>query len=99
LLWPLGIAVAAGVVLLALGAGSSRPGLIAYTFSAFVLAAIALEFVRGTRARRETAGGSWGSAFAGLIARNRRRYGGYVVHAAIVLLAIGVAGSSAYGTT
>jgi cytochrome c-type biogenesis protein CcmF len=28
--------------------------------------------------------------------RNRRRYGGYVVHAAIVLLAIGVAGSSAY---
>ena len=27
---------------------------------------------------------------------NRRRYGGYVVHAAVVLLAIGVAGSSAY---
>jgi cytochrome c-type biogenesis protein CcmF len=33
-----------------------------------------------------------------LVARNRRRYGGYVVHAAIVLLAIGVAGSSAYQT-
>jgi cytochrome c-type biogenesis protein CcmF len=31
-----------------------------------------------------------------LIGRNRRRYGGYVVHASIVLLAIGVAGSSAY---
>ena len=28
--------------------------------------------------------------------RNRRRYGGYVVHASVVLLAIGVAGSSAY---
>jgi cytochrome c-type biogenesis protein CcmF len=30
------------------------------------------------------------------VARNRRRYGGYVVHAAVVLLAIGIAGSSAY---
>jgi cytochrome c-type biogenesis protein CcmF len=28
--------------------------------------------------------------------RNRRRYGGYVVHAAVVLLALGIAGSSAY---
>jgi len=42
---------------------------------------------------------SWWSAFSGLVARNRRRYGGYVVHAAVVLLAIGVAGSSAYGAT
>ena len=33
-----------------------------------------------------------------MIGRNRRRYGGYVVHAAIVLLAIGIAGSSAYQT-
>ena len=56
------------------------------------------EFVRGTRARRALWGGSWLSAFSGLVARNRRRYGGYVVHASIVLLAIGVAGSSAYDT-
>ena len=48
-----------------------------------------VELVRGTRAT--------GSLFE-LVARNRRRYGGYVVHAAIVLLAIGIAGSSAYGT-
>jgi cytochrome c-type biogenesis protein CcmF len=33
-----------------------------------------------------------------LISRNRRRYGGYIVHAAVVLLAIGIAGSSAYQT-
>ena len=96
--WPFGVALAAGAVLLALGAGSSIPGLIAYTFSAFVLASIALEFVRGTRARRALAGGSWPRAFTELVGRNRRRYGGYVVHAAIVLLAIGVAGSSAYDT-
>jgi cytochrome c-type biogenesis protein CcmF len=94
--WPAGIALATGLVLLALGAGSSIPGLIAYTFSAFVLASIALEFVRGTRARHALSGGSWPRAFSSLIGRNRRRYGGYVVHAAIVLLAIGIAGAEAY---
>src|SRR5829696_4420584 len=96
--WPAATALATGLVLLALGAGASIPGLIAYTFSAFVLASIALEFARGTRARRALSGGSWPAAFSALIGRNRRRYGGYIVHAAIVLLAIGIAGSSAYDT-
>jgi len=96
--WPTGVALVTGVVLLALGAGSSVPGLIAYTFAAFVVATITLEFVRGTRARKALGATSWPGAFSSLIARNRRRYGGYVVHAAIVLLAIGVAGSSAFDT-
>jgi cytochrome c-type biogenesis protein CcmF len=86
---PFGAAVVVGVILLALGFGSSWPGLLAYTFSAFVLASIVLEFVRGRAAA--------GSVFR-LIGRNRRRYGGYIVHAAVVLLAIGIAGSSAYQT-
>jgi len=90
------VALAAGAVLLALGAGSSVPGLVAYTFSAFVATTIAMEFVRGTRARKALGAASWPSAFGSLISRNRRRYGGYVVHAAIVLLAVGVAGSSAF---
>jgi cytochrome c-type biogenesis protein CcmF len=97
-LWPLTAAVAAGVGLLLAGAGSSRVGVIAYTFSVFVLASIVLEFARGTSARRALGGVGWLGAFSSLVARNRRRYGGYVVHAAVVLLAIGVAGSSAYQT-
>jgi cytochrome c-type biogenesis protein CcmF len=97
-LWPTVVAVAAGIGLLAAGAGSSRVGVIAYTFSVFVLASIVLEFARGTTARRALGGVGWGGAFTSLVARNRRRYGGYVVHAAVVLLAIGVAGSSAYQT-
>jgi cytochrome c-type biogenesis protein CcmF len=97
-LWPLAAAIGAGAVLLALGAGSSRVGVIAYTFSVFVLASIVLEFVRGTSARKALGSGSWHGAFASLIARNRRRYGGYVVHASVVLLAIGITGSSAYET-
>ena len=90
LAWPIAAAVVSGIVLVAAGAGSSKPGLIAYTFSSFVLATIIVEVVRGTRAT--------GSLFT-LVSRNRRRYGGYVVHAAIVLLAIGIAGSSAYGSS
>jgi cytochrome c-type biogenesis protein CcmF len=97
-LWPIAVALTAGVALLAAGAGSSRVGVIAYTFSVFVLASIVLEFARGTTARKALGGVGWGGAFTSLVARNRRRYGGYVVHAAIVLLAIGVAGSSAYQT-
>jgi cytochrome c-type biogenesis protein CcmF len=97
-LWPIAAAVTAGVALLAAGAGSSRVGVIAYTFSVFVLASIVLEFARGTSARKALGGVGWGGAFSSLVARNRRRYGGYVVHAAIVLLAIGIAGSSAYQT-
>src|SRR4051794_17452277 len=98
-LWPALAAVAVGAILIALGAGSSTPGLLAYTFSAFALAAIVVEFARGTRARKALGASTWWDAFSGLVARNRRRYGGYVVHAAVVLLAIGVAGSSAYGAT
>src|ERR671935_5166 len=97
-LWPLVVALFAGAALILAGAGSSRIGVIAYTFSVFVLASIVLEFARGTRARKALGEETWAGALSSLIARNRRRYGGYVVHAAIVLLAIGVAGSSAYQT-
>jgi cytochrome c-type biogenesis protein CcmF len=86
---PAAAALATGVALLAIGYGSSIPGLLAYTFSAFVAGSIVLEFARGTRAT--------GSLFR-LVSRNRRRYGGYLVHAAVLMLAIGVAGSSAYQT-
>jgi cytochrome c-type biogenesis protein CcmF len=98
-LWPSIAALVVGVLLIAAGAGSSPAGLLAYTFSAFALAAIVLEFARGTRARKALGAANWWSAFSSLVARNRRRYGGYVVHFAIVLLAIGIAGSSAYGAT
>jgi cytochrome c-type biogenesis protein CcmF len=99
LLWPAGTALAVGILLLLAGAGSSPAGLVGYTFAAFVLAAIALEFVRGTRARHALGGGSWPAAFTSLVGRNRRRYGGYVVHAAIVLLLVGAVGIGGFGTT
>ena len=97
--WPFLIALGAGALLLGAGAGSSPPGLLAYTFSIFVLGGIVLEFVRGTRARKGLGSTTWIGAFVSLVGRNRRRYGGYVSHAAVVLLAIGIAGSSAYSSS
>jgi cytochrome c-type biogenesis protein CcmF len=99
LLWPAGVAVISGTALLAAGAGSSPAGLVGYTFAAFVLAAIVLEFVRGTRARRSLGAGGWLGALTSLVSRNRRRYGGYVVHAAIVILLVGAVGIGGFSTT
>ena len=99
LVWPAGVALVTGTALALLGAGSNPAALVGYTFAAFVLAAIVLEFARGTRARRAIAGESWPAAFAGLVGRNRRRYGGYVVHASIIVLLIGAAGIGGFGTT
>ncbi|MGH3022068.1 MAG: heme lyase CcmF/NrfE family subunit [Gaiellaceae bacterium] len=99
LVWPAAIALLAGAALLAGGAGSSPAGLVGYTFAAFVLTTIVLEFVRGTRARKSLGAGGWWSAFSGLVARNRRRYGGYIVHAAIVILLVGAVGIGAFSTT
>src|SRR4029077_4486108 len=79
--WRVGVALITGGVLIALGAGSSLPGLIGYTFCAFVMTTIVVEIVLGPR--------DTGSLVV-LFSRNRRRYGGYVVHASIVLLAIGI---------
>jgi cytochrome c-type biogenesis protein CcmF len=79
------------VALLALG---MRDGyaLVAYTLAGFVAGTLVQEFARGTRARRAMYGEGTGRAFTRLIARNRRRYGGYIVHAGIVVMFAAFAG-------
>jgi cytochrome c-type biogenesis protein CcmF len=67
-----------------------------FTLIAFVLAVITQEFWRGTSARRAVSHETWPVALTQLVVRNRRRYGGYVVHAGISILFIGVAASSAF---
>ena len=98
-LWPFAAAATVGGVLAALGYGSNPAGVAALSLCAFVTITIVLEFVRGTRARRALSDDSVPRALLSLVSRNRRRYGGYVVHLAVVLFVIGVVGSSAYQTT
>ena len=70
--------------------------LISFSICLFVFGTILLEFYRGVRARKATSGGTVAQAFVALIRRNRRRYGGYIVHFGVVLLFVGITGSSAY---
>ena len=53
-----------------------------------------MEFFRGTRARQTMLHESPHQAFGRLVSKNPRRYGGYVVHIGVVLIFIGIAGSS-----
>ena len=53
-----------------------------------------IEFGRGTRARMRSTGENAWAAFTTLVARNRRRYGGYIIHLAVVLMTIGIIGSN-----
>jgi cytochrome c-type biogenesis protein CcmF len=95
---PFTAGVVAGAILLALGYGDHPAGLAAVSLSIFVAVAIVIEFARGTAARRSLAGGSWPGAFVSLVNRNRRRYGGYIAHFAVVLFVIGATGATAYAT-
>jgi cytochrome c-type biogenesis protein CcmF len=63
---------------------------------AFVIGTVVLEFHRGIRARRRQRSESSPVALGNLVWNNKRRYGGYVVHVGMVLIFIGIAGSSAY---
>src|SRR3954465_4522513 len=77
-------------------AAESATSLIMFTFVAFVFAAIGQEFWRGAKARRVTSKESVPVALYQLVVRNRRRYGGYLVHAGFATLLVGVAASSAF---
>jgi cytochrome c-type biogenesis protein CcmF len=92
----LATAVAVAALLAFTDAGKSVPSLVMFSFVAFVLAVVAQEFWRGATARRVITGESWPRALARLTGRNRRRYGGYLVHAGIAVLFLGVAASSAF---
>src|SRR5436190_239030 len=87
--------VTAGVfaLLIFLVAGMRDVGaLLAFSFGAFVLGTVFQEFARGARARHRQYGEPTWLAVFQLLSRNRRRYGGYIVHIGIVLLFMGFAG-------
>jgi cytochrome c-type biogenesis protein CcmF len=88
---PVVSALLAGVVLFAIGIRGLAP-LLSYIFCALVLATIIQEFYKGTGARTKMYGERAIVAFPRLIARNRRRYGGYIVHVGVVVVFAAFAG-------
>jgi cytochrome c-type biogenesis protein CcmF len=93
---PLLVGIGTLVVLLVAGIASKPFAIGMFCCAAFVFGSIGQEFFRGVRARRAMAGESPPRALVALVRRNRRRYGGYVVHLGIAVLFIGVAASSSF---
>ena len=88
---PVTVGVFTLLILLVAGMRDLGP-LLAFSFGAFVFGTVFQEFARGARARHRQYGESTAFAVVQLLSRNRRRYGGYIVHIAIVLLFVGFAG-------
>jgi cytochrome c-type biogenesis protein CcmF len=96
-------AAAAAVITVAIAlltdAASKPLALVMFAFASFALAAILGEFIRGAGANRALSGGSWPRALAAVVSRNRRRYGGYIVHSGLAIALIAVAASSSFQTS
>jgi cytochrome c-type biogenesis protein CcmF len=93
------VIVAAAVMVLAalFGDATSSPlSLVMFVVGAFAISVGLQELWRGTRARQAMTGEAPPAALVGVVRRNRRRYGGYIVHIGIAVLFIGVAASSAF---
>jgi cytochrome c-type biogenesis protein CcmF len=87
------LAGAAVTVLLAAMGTRSTGALLAFGLCAFTATAITGEFVRGSRVYRAR-GARWRDALGQTLMRNRRRYGGYVVHLGVLLIVLGLAGAT-----
>ncbi len=87
-------AAAGGFTMLVLLVAGMRDfyALMAIALGGFVAATVVQEFARGARARHRQYGEAYALALGRLIARNRRRYGGYIVHTGMVILFIAFAG-------
>jgi cytochrome c-type biogenesis protein CcmF len=92
---PVGAAVVGLAVLLAIGIRDPF-ALLGFGLCLFVLGTILQEFVRGALARHSATGENYAAALGNLIRRNNRRYGGYIVHLAILLIGAGAVGSQVY---
>ncbi len=86
-------ALSAGVLILVFQVTAWAP-LTTLSLCAFVSATLIQELLRGTRHRMKTSQETPLDALMTLIARARRRYGGYVVHFGVVVMYVGFAGTS-----
>lgn len=92
--WPALAATVIVGILAALGV-PSWTGLVGFWIVTFSAILTVLEFWKGTRARMGRGEAFW-TAFANLMARNRRRYGGYWIHIGVIVMAFGIIGVEWY---
>jgi cytochrome c-type biogenesis protein CcmF len=95
--WPVGTALVAGGAMLAGGMALGGAWL-TFVGGVFAFGTVVQEFARGMRARQAMLHESPPRAIARLVGKNRRRYGGYIIHIGIVSIFVGVAASSMFRT-
>ncbi|GAB4518725.1 MAG: heme lyase CcmF/NrfE family subunit [Anaerolineae bacterium] len=93
--WPAVASIALAGLLAVIGVREPLP-LVGFGVCGLIVSTVVQEFIRGAAARRKVTGESWPTALARLARRNQRRYGGYMVHLGVVLMAIGIIGNSFY---
>lgn len=94
--FPLAVAAVVAVALAIAGPPVMARPLLSWAVAALLLAAVVQEFYRGWAARRRSTGEGAFTALWQLVANNRRRYGGFIVHIGVALIAIAVVGSYFY---
>ena len=90
--WPVVSGLVVGGAVVAFGVRIWSSG-ICFALCGFVAGTITQELWRGARVRQGNTGTDVFTALIGLVGRNRRRYGGYVVHVGIMLMFLGFAGA------
>ncbi|HAX23534.1 MAG TPA: heme lyase CcmF/NrfE family subunit [Thermomicrobiales bacterium] len=69
------------------------PAAIGVAAAVFAIGAVGVEYWRGAAARRRSTRESLPAAVVGVTKRNPRRYGGYIVHLGVAVIAIGIIGT------
>jgi cytochrome c-type biogenesis protein CcmF len=95
LLWPAVVSLIAVIILLICGVRQWY-ALVPLFLCGFAVSAVLSQWFRDVFARHRAKAENYLMAFFNLIRINKSRYGGYIVHISIVLIAIGVVGSSVY---
>ena len=91
-LWKPAVAALAITILLFFTYTQKVGALIGFFLVALVILVTIYEYWRGAYARQRSQGENVFTAFWNLTGRNRRRYGGYIIHISMMLMAIGILG-------
>jgi cytochrome c-type biogenesis protein CcmF len=95
-LWPAAAATVFVIVLFVFGV-RLWPAVLGFWLITFSAILTIMEFVKGTRARMGKGEDPW-TAFGNLMARNRRRYGGYWIHMGVLIMGFGIVADGLYQT-
>ncbi|MBM3635220.1 MAG: heme lyase CcmF/NrfE family subunit [Actinobacteria bacterium] len=98
-LWPLVVAVIAVIPAVYFAQdGAHWWAALAIVLAAFTVACIVGEYWRGATVRHQLGGVSWPGAVGQLFTRNRRRFGGYIVHLGVVSIIVAIACQGAFSS-